>query len=216
MRLTHLLTVLLLLVSHTLSAQKFLDSNDPGEVKSLLSKDNDITGFGGIDVKVGDFNEVRSVFTGAYGGIIINRHYFIGIAGYGLVTENTFVGNVPSFDDPKELNIYGGYGGLMLGGIIAPKSIVHISVPVILGAGSIYISDEDFFNNSIDTDFTIENSAFYVIEPGLSIEANITTSFRVSLGATYRLIRGSNFAQPIKDNDLSGINGLLSFRFGRF
>lgn len=216
MKFLYLLTFLFLLSNQVIYAQKYLDSNNPGEVKSLLSKENDITGFGGLDVKLGDFNGERTVFTGAYGGIIINRHYFIGIAGYGIVTENTFVGDVPGFDEQKELNIYGGYGGLMLGGIIAPKSIVHINVPVILGVGSIYISDEDFFNNSIDTDFTIEETAFFVIEPGINIEANITPVFRISLGATYRFLRGSNLSQPINDDNITGVTGLLSFRFGRF
>jgi len=210
------IAVFFLLFCQSVQAQKFIDSNDPQEVKSLLSKENDITGFGGLDVKLGDFNEQRSLFTGAYGGIIINRHYLLGIAGYGLVTQNTFRGDVPGFDEQKELNIYGGYGGILLGGIIAPKSVVHLTIPVILGAGSIYISDEDFFNNSLDTDFTIDESAFFVIEPGLNIEANITPTFRISLGATYRFLRGSSLNQQIKDDDLTGLTGLLSFRFGRF
>lgn len=198
------------------SAQKYLDSNDPDEVKSLLSKDNDVTGFGGLDMKVGDFNEERALFTGAYGGVIINKHYILGIAGYGLVTSNRFIGNVPGADTPKELDMYGGYGGLMIGGIIAPKSVLHISIPVILGVGNVYVSDENFFNNSIDTDFTIDQSTFFVIEPGLSIEANITPSFRISLGASYRMVRGSSLNQPIKDDDLTDITGLFSLRFGRF
>jgi len=208
--------IILLSIGLKVNAQKFIDSNDPDEVKSLLSKNNDITGFGGLDIKVGDFNKERAVFTGVYGGVIINRHYILGVAGYGLVTSSKFTGNVPGFEDQKELDIYGGYGGLMIGGIIAPKSIIHMSVPIILGVGNIYVSDENFFNNTIDTDFTIDQSTFFVIEPGLSIEANITSSFRISLGASYRMVRGSSLNQPIKDDDLTDLTGLFSLRFGRF
>lgn len=211
-----LLLNILIFFSLCVNAQKYIDSNDPDEVKSLLNKNNDITGFGGLDVKVGDFNEERSMFTGAYGGVIINRHYILGVAGYGLVTSNTFTGIVPGTDSPKELDIYGGYGGLMIGGIIAPKSIVHVSIPIILGVGNVYVSDENFFNNTIDTDFTIDQSTFFVIEPGFAIEANITPSFRISLGASYRMVRGSSLNQPIKDDDLTDFSGLLSLRFGRF
>ena len=211
-----LLLNMLILLSFGVNAQKYIDSNDPDEVKSLLSKNNDITGFGGLDVKVGDFNEERALFTGAYGGVIINRHYILGVAGYGLATSNKFTGTVPGADAPKELDIYGGYGGLMIGGIIAPKSIVHVSLPIVLGVGNIYVSDENFFNNTIDTDFTIDQSTFFVIEPGLAIEANITPSFRISLGASYRMVRGSSLNQPIKDDDLTDFAGLFSLRFGRF
>ncbi|MEL6562398.1 MAG: hypothetical protein AAFQ94_29785 [Bacteroidota bacterium] len=211
-----LLLIMLMLFSFGVNAQKYIDSNDPDEVKSLLSKNNDITGFGGLDVKVGDFNEERALFTGAYGGVIINRHYILGVAGYGLATSNNFTGTVPGADAPKELDIYGGYGGLMIGGIIAPKSIVHVSLPIVLGVGNIYVSDENFFNNTIDTDFTIDQSTFFVIEPGLAIEANITPSFRISLGASYRMVRGSSLNQPIKDDDLTDFTGLFSLRFGRF
>lgn len=216
MKLFLTLTFLVLVACQMALAQKYLDSNNPDEVKSLLSKNNDVTGFGGIDMKVGDFNEERALLSGAYGGVIINRHYFLGVAGYGLVTRNRFLGDVPGFDDPKELNLYGGYGGLMIGGIIAPKKVVHITIPVILGAGTLYVSDENFFNNSIDTDFTIEQTTFFVIEPGLTIEANITPSFRIGLGTTYRLARGINLNQQLKDDDFSQFSGLLSLRFGRF
>ncbi|MGB3467369.1 MAG: hypothetical protein WBA74_18945 [Cyclobacteriaceae bacterium] len=198
------------------SAQKYIDSNKPDDVKSLLSKDNEITGFGGLEVKTGEFVNDVSVFTGAFGGVIINKHYMLGMAGYGLTTSSEFTGIVPGFDTPKELDMYGGYGGLLIGGIIAPKSIVHVAVPVILGAGNIYISDEDFFNNTIDTDFTIDQSTFFVIEPGLSIEANITPVFRISIGASYRMVRGSSLNQPIDDDDLSDLSGSFSLRFGRF
>ncbi|MEL7146895.1 MAG: hypothetical protein AAFO69_11035 [Bacteroidota bacterium] len=222
MKYLSMLILTLSMCGHLAYSQKYVDSNNPDEVKSLLSKNNDVTGFGGLDIKVGDFNEERALFTGAYGGVIINRHYFLGVAGYGLVTENRFIGDVPGFDDPRELNLYGGYGGLMIGGIIAPKQIVHLTVPVILGAGTLYVSDEDFFNqddfviNTFDADLTIDQTTFFVIEPGLNIEANITRSFRISLGVTYRLVRGINLDQQLDDDDFSQISGLLCLRFGRF
>jgi len=204
------------IISSSLFAQKFIDSNNPDEVKSLLNKDNDVTGFGGLETRFGTFNSVRSLFTGAYGGVIVNRHYFLGLAGYGLVTENQFTGQVPGFDNPKQLDIYGGYGGLLIGGIIAPKHVVHVSIPVLLGVGNIYISDENFFNNTIDTDFTIDRSTFFVVEPGISIEVNITSSFRIAIGSTYRLVSGTSLNQPVDDQDLSDWSGSFSLRFGRF
>lgn len=212
---TQAVIVVLLMFSASCFAQKYVDSNDPNEVKSLLSKDNDIKGFGGIDVKFGMVNTDRSLLLGGYGGVIINKNYIFGLAGYGLATTNTFLGIPPGQDAEKELNLYGGYGGLLIGGILFPKEMIHINIPILLGAGNMDVSDENYFNNGIDTEFTIDKSAFFVIEPGIQIEANITGNLRLGLGATYRMIQAVDLLH-LNDDDLSDYTVALSLRFGRF
>ncbi len=192
-----------------------MDTNDPNEVKSLLSKDNDIKGFGGADLKVGNINHERSLLVGGYGGVIVNKHFIFGLAGYGLATDNKFFGVPPGQSAEKELNLYGGYAGLMVGGVLFPKEMLHVSIPIILGAGNFEVSDENYFNNGIDTNFTVDKSAFFVIEPGFQLEANITSNLRIGAGATYRLVQVSDLIH-IKDKELTGHTILLSVRFGRF
>lgn len=209
-----------LIIFSALSAfgQKYIDTNDPKaeEVKSLLSKKSDLNGFGAVDVKVGDIKGERSLIAGAYGGFIINRRYLFGIAGYGLVTNTKFDGIVPSQNEPKELSIHGGYGGILIGGAIAPRELIHLSIPVVLGAGTLEVVDKDFFTNNLaDSEFTIENSVFFVIEPGIEVEFNVTKYFRMGAGVTYRYVSGTKL-ENIKDEDVSGVTGLVSFRFGRF
>ncbi|MEM7296911.1 MAG: hypothetical protein AAF391_01445 [Bacteroidota bacterium] len=199
-------------------AQKYVDTYDPedDEVKSLLSKGNDLNGFGAMDLKIGDFKGERGLMVGAYGGFIINRRFLFGVAGYGLVTTVEFDGVVPGQTDPKPLNLHGGYGGVIIGATIAPRELIHISIPVVLGAGSLEVSDQDFFtNNPADSEFTIENSVFFVLEPGIELEFNITKYFRLGAGVTYRYITGSELIN-VSDEDITGLNGMLSFRFGRF
>ncbi len=205
----------MLLGISTSFAQKYMDSNDPNEVKSLLSKDNDIKGFGGVDVKVGIVNSDRTLLTGGYGGVIINKHYIFGLAGYGLSTKNNFNGIPPGQDSEKELHLYGGYGGFLIGGVLFPKEVIHINIPILLGAGNFEVSDENYFNNGIDTDFTIDKSAFFVIEPGIQLEANITGNLRLGIGATYRMIQAIDLLH-LNDEDLSDYTVALSLRFGRF
>ena len=200
------------------SAQKYVDTNDPKdeEVKSLLSRNNDLNAFGALDLKVGDFVSERALLVGAYGGFIINRRYLFGIAGYGLVTNLEFEGTVPGQTEPKNLNLHGGYGGILIGGTIAPRELIHISFPLVLGAGSLEVVDKDFFtNNPADSEFTIENSVFFIAEPGIEIEFNITKYFRLGAGATYRYISGLEL-ENVKDADVSGTTAIISFRFGRF
>lgn len=195
-----------------------MDTNDPKdeEVKSLLSKKNDLNAFGAADLKVGDLNGERGLLVGAYGGFIINRRYLFGVAGYGLVTNVEFEGIVPGQTEPKKLNLHGGYGGVIIGGTIAPKELIHISFPIVLGAGSLEVVDKDFFiNNPADSEFTVENTVFFVAEPGIEVEFNITKYFRLGAGVTYRYVSGTEL-ENVKDDDISGTTALISFRFGRF
>ncbi len=205
-------------MSLSIQAQKYVDTYSPEDdkIKSLLGKENDINGFGAMDIKVGDFINERALLMGAYGGFIINRRYLFGVAGYGILTNVEFEGSVPGETEIKPLNLHGGYGGVLIGLTIAPRELIHLSIPIVLGAGAFEVADEDFFvNNPADSEFTVENSTFFIVEPGLELEFNITKYFRLGAGATYRHIAGTELAN-VKDEDLSGFSGMLSFRFGRF
>jgi len=200
------------------SGQQYKDTHDPSdeEIKSLLSKKNDLNAFGAADLKVADLKDERGLIVGAYGGFIINRRYMLGVAGYGLVTNIEFDGVVPGQVNPKKLNLHGGYGGILIGGSIAPRELIHLSIPVLLGAGAWQVVDKDFFiKNPADSEFTIEKSVFFVIEPGIEVEVNVTKNFRLGAGVTYRYISGTQL-ENLADEELSGTTGMISFRFGRF
>ncbi|MEP5105068.1 MAG: hypothetical protein ABJQ84_10630, partial [Ekhidna sp.] len=184
---------LIMCLSSSVLGQRYMDTNNPQdeEVKSLLSKQNDLNAFGALDLKISDLKDERALLVGAYGGFIINRRYLFGVAGYGIVTNVEFEGLVPGDVNPKKLHLHGGYGGIIIGGTIAPKELVHISFPIILGAGSLEVVDKDFFmNNPADSEFTVENSVFFVAEPGIEVEFNLTKYFRLGAGATYRYVSG--------------------------
>ena len=213
-----LIATLFLALSFCTQAQRYVDTNDPDseEIKSLLNKENDLNGFGGVDMKVGTFKDQRALIMGGYGGLVINRRYLFGIAGYGLVTDIEFEGTIPGDTATKTLNLYGGYGGVLIGASIAPKELIHISIPIVLGAGAFEVEDKNFFSNNLaDADFVVENSVFFVVEPGIEVEFNISNHFRLGFGATYRYITGTELVN-VTDEEVSGATGMISFRFGRF
>lgn len=213
-----LITTFLVTLACALSAQRYVDTNDPDneEIKSLLNKENDLNGFGGADLKISDFKGERGLLVGAYGGLVINRRYLFGLAGYGLVTDIEFEGTLPGRDTTKTLNLYGGYGGVLIGASIAPKELIHISIPILLGAGAFEVEDESFFNSNLsEPEFVVENSVFFVVEPGIEIEFNVSNHFRLGFGATYRYITGSDLLN-VSDEEVTGATGMISFRFGRF
>lgn len=210
------ITTLLLFILFGTSAQRYVDTYDPKdeEVKSLLGKGNDLNLFGGADVKITDLVSEKGLIAGAYGGVLVNRRYFLALAGYGITTNVEFDGMVGA--EEKPLNLYGGYGGLMVGMMVGSKEVIHLTFPIFFGAGQMEISDKNFFPNSPnDAEFTIENSAFIVIEPGAQLEFNITENFRLGAGMSYRYITGLEL-DNVSDEDLSGSAISLSFRFGRF
>lgn len=183
---------------------------NPEEIKSLFSKENEIKGFGGLDINVTDIYKERSLLLGAYGGAIINRHVMFGLAGYGISTENQFRGTAGNM-----LNIEGGYGGLYLGGILFPNEVVHLTVPVLFGAGALHIVDKQYFPTSFDKEYVLESTAFFVVKHSVQVEVNITQFMRIGVGATYRLVRGSDL-RNISDDELTSWGGTFSIRVGRF
>jgi len=142
---------------------------------------------------------------------IVNKILIVGMAGYGIVSNTVVQGSVPGTD----LDLYGGYGGLVLGFNVLPREVVHLSVPVILGAGTIYLSDPNFFNYTSDSEYTIEKSTFLVVEPGAYLEFNVTQFFRLGIGASYRYVQGSALTN-LTDEELSDWSANLQLKFGRF
>lgn len=187
------------------------DSDDQYQAKTLLNKYNEIKGFGALDIKLTDIASKQAMVIGAYGGVIVNKQVMLGLGGYGFAT-NTDI----TRQGGEDITLEGGYGGMMLGFIIAPREIIHVSVPVFLGAGSFHAVSEriDNFNN-FPGEVILESSSFAVIEPGLQLELNISRNVRLNLGASYRLIQGSNL-QGISDEDLSNFAGNVTMKIGKF
>jgi len=114
-----------------------------------------------------------------------------------------------------------GYGGLLLEYIAFPRKAVHLSFPIIIGAGGTSLGAKTFVNHSqIDPqewgtyDF-VESSTFFVVEPGISAELNMTKFFRLNAGVTYRYISGLNLVR-LSDDALSDFTFSLTLKFGAF
>ena len=181
------------------------------DIKYIFKNNTDLKGFGTIEMKLSDILNETGLLIGGNGGVTVNKYFLFGAGGYGIVTKTTVPGTNP--DEP--LRLYGGYGGLMIGFNLFPREVVHLSFPILIGAGNIDIVDENFFSNSFDQDFTVERSAFFVAEPGVLLEINVTSFFHLGLGASYRYIDGLNMAN-INSSDLTDWSGNVSFKFGGY
>jgi hypothetical protein len=163
-------------------------------------------GFGGPAVKVTTINGETAVFVGGRGGWIINHTFVLGGAGYGLVTNV----NAKKTDSVHQF-IEMGYGGLDLEYIASSNDLVHLSLGLLIGGGSIGFKDKD--NDMFDNHRTMES--FFVLEPSAHANLNVTRFFRIAGGVSYRYVNG--LKSPLSSNtDLSGLSAVLTLKFGKF
>ena len=203
--------ILIILTGLFITNMKSFAQDNGSEVKYIFKNNTELKGFGSFEMKLSKIVDDTGLLLGGTGGVNVNKFLILGVGGYGIVTKTKVQGIIPD----KPLSLYGGYGGVLLGFNIFPREVVHLSFPVLIGAGNIYLVDETFFANSFDEDFTIERSTFFVAEPGILVEVNITNFFHLALGASYRLIDGLNMTN-LSNDDISDWSGNLVFKFGSF
>ncbi len=168
-------------------------------------------GFGGPVVKVGRIAGEDAVFSGGRGGLIINNKFVIGGGGYSLARENVRTGFTFSNGDEPALGL--DYGGLEFEYIFRPHRVVHVTGYTLIGGGE--ATYEVFRESNGATSTQRLASEVFVLEPAVNAEVNISTWFRMGLGAGYRYVDGSDLPRA-NDGALSGAVGTLTFKFGKF
>ena len=197
-----ILTSLVILIGISLFSQ----TNDD-EIKTIFNNGRTKHGaYGGLSINYSQIDGKDAFLVGARGAWLIDHSIGIGIAGYGFIND---IHTNDGFID-ADLDLVGGYGGLLIEPIIMAKSPVHISLPIIIGAGGITYTDNfGWDNNNYDSD------AFFVIEPGIEIEFNLIKFMRIATGVYYR--HTSNIELEGVDNDvLNGFSTGITLKFGKF
>lgn len=175
----------------------------------LIGGPLDYGGYGGPVLKVAPVKNEAGVFLGGYGGWYINHCFLIGAGAYGLVSEI----KAPATGPKGETLYYEmGYAGLVFEYVNNSRRLVHYTVSTLIGAGGLgykyKISEGDW-------PFNYADDAFFIIEPDLNVELNVSKHFRVGLGVGYRLLSGLRM-EGIANEDLSGAYANLIFKFGSF
>ncbi|MGA9118226.1 MAG: hypothetical protein WB699_02570 [Bacteroidota bacterium] len=198
-------TIALLIFSLTVSSAL-------AQEETLVGADVEHGGYGALVVKFSPVNNKLGILIGARGGWIINHTFALGIAGYGLA-NNVRATEVGEFGEPY---VDFAYGGLDLEYIHNSNALVHYSVHALIGAGAVghrrWGLDSDVWD---ENEWDRTHDVFFAFEPGVNLDLNVTTWFRASLGASYRLVSGSA-STASSDKNLSGPSAMLTFRFGLF
>jgi hypothetical protein len=182
------------------------------EIQTLLGHNQPGGGYGGFSIGYSMIDNRQAVLFGGKFAWIAGHSIGFGLAGTGFINEFHFE---PLLN--REVALTGGYGGLYIEPILMPKYPVHLSFPVLFGAGGIsYVSKESNLNKNMIED----SKAFLLVEPGAEIELNLTRHFRFAFGASYRFPSafdiGLTDTPIVNAESLRGMSYTVTFKFGRF
>ncbi len=184
---------------------------DPDEMSTIFSKRRSNGGYGALSFGYTEIDGKDAFIAGARGGWIINHSIAIGLGGYGFVNDLDY-DNV--FNDDHDYDLAGGYGGLFIEPIIGSKMPVHLSFPILFGIGGVsYIEDHNHWDYWWSDDE--HSDVFFVLEPAVEVELNMTRHFRLAITGSYRFT--SDIEMLDTDPDiLKGFTAGLVFKFGKF
>lgn len=188
-------------------------TTNPSEIQTLTGPGHATGFYFGFNSQYSQVAGYDAFGAGGTFALIANHGLAIGFSGKGFFTEPYEIirGSNTSY------SYTGGYGGILIEPIVFPKYPVHVSFPILLGAGGIARSVLTNYNYPYDyTEIYVENAeAFMIAEPGVEIEFNVARWMRLAIGATYR------FTTPLETSiydtkPMDGFTGGFSFKFGKF
>ena len=209
-----------IMASNSLMAQEA-----PAEPRTLFGSNSEHRngGWGGPAVALTEVMGKPALLTGLKAGWIIDHRFTLGIGGYGMVTDVPNKGyDAYLVDNGEEVRRTSqfrmGYGGLLLEPVIAYKSPVHVTLPILIGAGGCAYETSTRWESGDSThydDWRDQGQAFFVLEPGVELELSLVRILRVGIGASYRYTTDIELpATPV--DALRGFNTSFTIKVGRF
>ncbi len=187
--------------------------NNNGEIHTLFGRNKvNNGGYGGFGAGYTWLDDKDAVTTSGRGAWIIGHGLAIGFSGTGFM--NSFHYD-PIVD--ADINLTGGYGGLLIEPILLGRFPIHLSFPVVAGLGGIAYTQTHWTGDPRDfqSSWIEDYDSYLILEPGVEVELNILTFFRMSIGLSYRMTSEINLMNTSPDV-LDGFSGGICFKFGKF
>lgn len=204
------------------------------ETQYLLNlKKVKVSGFGNTNHNFSQVDGNLAYSSGGSGAFLFDYKYFVGIYSHSLETTHSREDIYSSTFDPSlnpdeqplyvKNKLHFDHGGIWLGYIHKPNSLVHWGTNIKLGGGRIALNDRD-----IDFEDLEEHHRDFVgvLTPEFDVELNIARWFKVNLGIGYRVVlftdnsvyRNSegNDVRLFKSSQFSSPTATLKLMFGSF
>ncbi len=190
-------------------------------------------GYGSFSIGYTRIDGQDAMILGGRAAWIANHRFALGLAGRGFF--NNFSANEyydPNYNPNYDPNysLAGGYGGIFFEPIVSWSSPVNVSFPILIGAGGVTAapSSWQYAEQYYSSSYYYATDAFFVFEPGVDMQFNITRFFRIALGASYRFTdkiylqhkylndQDETVYVNVDPNALRNFNIDISFKFGWF
>lgn len=184
------------------------DERNDDQISTIFSKSHHNGGYGALSFSYTEIDGKDAFLMGARGSWVIDHSFAVGLGGCGFVNNINYHNWL---DNEINNNLAGGYGGIYLEPILAPRLPVHISVPILFGVGGIARV------NDIHADYwdSTQQDVYLVFEPAVELEFNMTRHFRLAGSLGYRFTSKIEM-QDVNPDILEGLNIGLIMKFGRF
>lgn len=183
-----------------------------GDIQTLTRNVRHVGGYGALAFKVTRFKGEYLAMAGLRTAWIIDRSVGIGLDIYGFIPSSTYSG----VDSVYNARVVGGYGGFNIEPILFSNKVVHVTFPISTGAGWMgYLIDWEQVDYEYEERDLVDHDVFWYVEPGVSLELNVTRFFRVNLGASYRFAEDFDLVNT-RSGAFNDWNYNLALKFGRF
>ena len=189
-----------------------VQAQEKEEFNTILGSVESYGAYGSFSLGYAQINSRDAFVGGGQAALILNHSLAVGVAGKGFINEYHYDDNLLD-----NVNLQGGYGGLLIEPILGAQQAVHFSFPIVIGAGGIIHADKiyDYHHDYYYEDYINDSDIFFVVEPGAEVEFNMFKFFRLSMGAFYRYTSNVDLYDT-PDNVLHGFSFLATFKFGKF
>lgn len=215
-----LLSVFVLLLSLTVVGQQNNPVQDEQFATVFGNQQADLGGYVSLGFGNTIINDNNALFGQFRLAARLGHSFSIGIAGAGFSDWLYGLNHDRPDMSPDGYFIEGGYGGILLEPVFAPNFPVHLSFPVLIGAGGVALSEEtekyDWDDFEYETGhFVLASDAFLVIEPGIELEFNLSRYVRMGAGISYRFTNAIDI-EGSREYLLNGLSGSVNLKLGVF
>ena len=193
--------LVMLVVLMCLTAEASAQEQD--STQSLFGSDVKVSEIWTPEVKINSIQGDVGTLIGFYGGAVFNRTILLGISGGVNLSHPT---------------VNYGYFGAIGQYIYKPSNLWHCSGQLLLAYGSTK-DYEDPKSGLLDNFMNVSGAGFFLMEPGINLELNLSKRLTLVTGISYRYVTGLNENDEnvqithVTNEDLSGINFNIGLKF---
>ncbi len=172
--------------------------------------------YGEMNVQYGQFNDDFAYVSGGSFMFICNKRFAIG-GTMQRIADQSFAPNfVNTASIPGVEYLHAGFGGLKMEYTVMPNSVIHLTVPLVLGYGWANVNgDQHIYSDSHYEDLPTTNS-YYIVQPGLQAELNLFKFLKLFAGANYRFSMEADITNTFSSTTLQGFGAVGGIKAGIF